>query len=1303
MFKPFFLFLLIFCLSNFNYAQNTCGFEGIHKQLLLTDSSYKLNLIEFEKKMSSFQVSSLKRAVYKVPIVVHVMETGNSLTSISDQEIKNAIKNLNELYRKIPGSKGDGNGVDITIEFSLAIRDPNGMCTNGINRFDMTSNASYMSDGVKLESSGITDASLKSLISWNQARYYNIWLVSEIDNNNGGAGIQGYAFFASSHGASNDGAVILVNSFKKENETTTAHELGHAFNLYHTFEGDGTGATCPSNSNCSSDGDKVCDTPPHKRSSSNCVSGVNACDNNSSTELFIHNYMDYSSSSCANLFTAGQKTRVLAALTTQRKSFLEENGNLSLVPVSNPNVDFAASSDFVCTADKIILFDRSTCIPNTYISGTSWSNISHNWILTSGATMLTSSEQTPSFTLSTPGIYDVTLEITTSLGKFTSVKKGVFNVGSSPKVACIPTSTNVGNYWHCISNVTFGSINNTTSSYINAAYTDFSCAKSTWLKAGGNYPLSITLRASPDYNEVVEIYIDYNNNAVFDVTEKIYAGSIIKNTTSNLTSSITIPINTVKDTPLRMRVIGDAETLTSQEVGCSSALFVGDVEDYTVFISSKAASVSISASPSTIITYGSSVTFTANPINGGLSPVYKWFINGEEIVGQQNSTFSSSTLLNGDKIYCTLISNLSGVTSSPTNSEQLTMSVTGSPLSLFSSNLNTICSGSSVAFLDLSKLNPTAWSWTFEGGNPATSSLQNPVVSYATAGKYKATLVTSNSLGTGTTKTEDVFITVLTKPNLICGTFSRSAAPANDIGISNLIFGTISSKTAYDDAVYQDYTCSKLTYLDVSKAYPISISTGAYNDQWLRVYIDYNGDGDFSDVGETVFSPSNAKSLFSGTITTPSSPIKDKLIRMRIITDFTNTNPGSCTSTLQYGQVEDYGIIFKSLCLSLPATPSLSAVTQPSCSKATGTFTISNYNATHTYTASPSAGVVISGSTVTAPAGSYTIVSTLSGCSSAASSTVLVNAQPALPATPSLSAVSQPSCSIATGTFTISNYNATHTYTASPSAGVIISGSTVTAPVGSYTIVSTLSGCSSAASSTVLVNAFSLITPIFDPISPTCSNSISPLKSKSVNGINGTWYPSFVPNKTTEYTFTPLSNQCAISVKTTVIILELPETGDISGVSKLCTGKGGLIFSNVAGGTWSSSNPAVLMIDNNGSMKGISIGKSTVTYTTSNNNCSNLTAFEVSVDGCLGISKPQETVISVYPNPATDMLNVVLPDKHFYDTYVIMDCIGKVIDTGSILGNTLVFPISLLADGVYSISLLGDGIYKEHILFSKVH
>jgi len=70
----------------------------------------------------------------------------------------------------------------------------------------------------------------------------------------------GYAYYPGAS-SSVDGAVIAYNLFNYNNPVT-AHELGHGFNLRHTFEGDGGNTVCPANSSCTTQGDLCCDTPP---------------------------------------------------------------------------------------------------------------------------------------------------------------------------------------------------------------------------------------------------------------------------------------------------------------------------------------------------------------------------------------------------------------------------------------------------------------------------------------------------------------------------------------------------------------------------------------------------------------------------------------------------------------------------------------------------------------------------------------------------------------------------------------------------------------------------------------------------------------------------------------------------------------------------------------------------------------------------------------------------------------------------------------------------------------------------------
>jgi PKD repeat protein len=72
------------------------------------------------------------------------------------------------------------------------------------------------------------------------------------------------------------------------------------------------------------------------------------------------------------------------------------------------------------------------------------------------------------------------------------------------------------------------------------------------------------------------------------------------------------------------------------------------------------------------------------------------------------------------------------------------------PTAQFSANDQSICVGTSVQYTDGSTNNPQSWNWSFAGGTPATSTLQNPLVTYTTAGTYNAQLIATNSNGSDT-------------------------------------------------------------------------------------------------------------------------------------------------------------------------------------------------------------------------------------------------------------------------------------------------------------------------------------------------------------------------------------------------------------------------------------------------------------------------------------------------------------------------------------------------------------------------
>lgn len=82
---------------------------------------------------------------------------------------------------------------------------------------------------------------------------------------------------------------------------------------------------------------------------------------------------------------------------------------------------------------------------------------------------------------------------------------------------------------------------------------------------------------------------------------------------------------------------------------------------------------------------------------------------------------------------------------------------TDMPLADFEATETNIEEGETVEFTNLSE-NAEGYSWSFEGGTPATSSEENPVVTYDDAGTYSVELVATNQNGSDTEVKEDFIV-----------------------------------------------------------------------------------------------------------------------------------------------------------------------------------------------------------------------------------------------------------------------------------------------------------------------------------------------------------------------------------------------------------------------------------------------------------------------------------------------------------------------------------------------------------------
>ncbi len=87
---------------------------------------------------------------------------------------------------------------------------------------------------------------------------------------------------------------------------------------------------------------------------------------------------------------------------------------------------------------------------------------------------------------------------------------------------------------------------------------------------------------------------------------------------------------------------------------------------------------------------------------------------------------------------------------------------TNPPVANFASNVTSACVGQEVLFIDQSTTNVTSWNWTFQNGNPGSSTQQNPSVIFNTPGTYTVTLQVTSPNGTANTSAN---ITVAALPS----------------------------------------------------------------------------------------------------------------------------------------------------------------------------------------------------------------------------------------------------------------------------------------------------------------------------------------------------------------------------------------------------------------------------------------------------------------------------------------------------------------------------------------------------------
>ncbi|MGZ8549102.1 MAG: zinc metalloprotease [Chitinophagaceae bacterium] len=293
--------------ETFFASQRKCAADEVLQEQLKADPSLRNRMDqveEFTRRVAANPKNYrlLASGIIEIPVVVNVLYR-TTAQNVSAAQVQSQIDVLNKDFSatnsdyNLTATYNSVKSGDVRVRFVLDV----------INRKQTSKKSWGLNDGMKKNAQGGINPS-------SPATKLNLWVC------NLSSGYLGYAQFPGGSSAT-DGVVVDDNAFGTTGSAsapfnkgrTATHEVGHWMNLRHIW-GD---ATCGN--------DQVGDTPQHNTANYGCpAAGHKSTCSGAPVEMTM-NYMDYTDDACMYMFSAGQKTRMLAVFASggPRNSFAQ--------------------------------------------------------------------------------------------------------------------------------------------------------------------------------------------------------------------------------------------------------------------------------------------------------------------------------------------------------------------------------------------------------------------------------------------------------------------------------------------------------------------------------------------------------------------------------------------------------------------------------------------------------------------------------------------------------------------------------------------------------------------------------------------------------------------------------------------------------------------------------------------------------------------------------------------------------------------------------------------------------------------